>query len=119
MRSHFRLRLLLAAIAAFAGAQASARPDPAPFAPADLFELEWADSPMISNDGRAIVFSRVGFDRSKDRRTSALWTVRVADGALRPLGPAAALPRARVSTHATRSAPYGRPEHARRNRRGY
>lgn len=39
----------------------------------DVFELEWAQNPEISPDGKSIVYQRRGMDIMKDRKTSTLW----------------------------------------------
>jgi len=48
-------------------------------APLDVFELEIANSPQISPDGKRIVYVREGADVMTDRRYSSLWMV-TADG---------------------------------------
>ena len=48
-----------------------------PFAPLDVFELEWASNPQISPDGSRIVYNRNGMDIMKDRRQSRLWIIDV------------------------------------------
>jgi acylaminoacyl-peptidase len=73
------LSLLLAATAC--AAQAA----PAPFAPDDVFALEWAEQPTLSPDGRRIVYQRSFFDAMKDVRRSNLWLVDAASGEQRPL----------------------------------
>ncbi len=53
--------------------------------PRDVFDLEWADNPALSPDGRLIVYQRNHFDIMKDRRRSHLWLL-ATDGSLhRPL----------------------------------
>jgi len=39
----------------------------------DVFELEWAQNPVISPDGTKIVYQRRGMDIMNDRRQSRLW----------------------------------------------
>ena len=46
----------------------------------DVFELEWAQNPEISPDGKSIVYQRRGMDIMKDRKTSTLWIMN-SDGA--------------------------------------
>ena len=46
---------------------------PSSLQPMDVFELEWADHPVVAPDGRSVVYQRMSFDRLKDRRNSALW----------------------------------------------
>lgn len=45
------------------------------FSSMDVFELEWADNPQISPDGRMIVYQRRYMDIMKDRRQSRLWLI--------------------------------------------
>ncbi len=45
------------------------------FSSMDVFELEWANNPQISPDGRHIVYARGGMDIMKDRRQSRLWLI--------------------------------------------
>ncbi|MBK9654134.1 MAG: S9 family peptidase [Rhodanobacteraceae bacterium] len=71
--------LLVAALAA--GAHAAAPP----FAPIDVFALQWADNPVLSPDGRKLVYERQFFDTMKDVRRSNLWLVDSATGAAQPL----------------------------------
>ena len=49
------------------------------FSSLDVFELEWANDPQISPDGKQIVYARGGMDIMKDRRQSRLWLIN-ADG---------------------------------------
>lgn len=59
--------------------------DPRNLQPKDLFDLEWADAPSISPDGRRIVYQRKFFDIMKDRRRSNLWLIEADSGKQRPL----------------------------------
>lgn len=59
--------------------------DPRNLQPRDLFDLEWADAPSISPDGRRIVYQRKFFDIMKDRRRANLWLVEADSGKQRPL----------------------------------
>lgn len=54
--------------------------------PRDLFDLEWADGPALSPDGRRVVYQRNGHDILTDRRVSRLWLVDVDSGRQVPLG---------------------------------
>lgn len=63
----------------------AAKPDPARFAAADVFELEWAGSPRISPDGRNVVYVRRSMDIMKDRVRANLWLIDTATGEQRPL----------------------------------
>jgi acylaminoacyl-peptidase len=73
------LALLLAANAPLLQAAAPA------FQPMDVFALQWADHPVLSPDGKQIVYERGFFDTMKDQRRSNLWLIDVASGAQRPL----------------------------------
>jgi acylaminoacyl-peptidase len=59
--------------------------DPARLRPLDIFELEWADSPAVSPDGRFVVYQRNHFDVQNDRRRSHLWMVDLERDTHRPL----------------------------------
>lgn len=50
-----------------------------PFTSMDVFELEWANDPQISPDGKHIVYARGSMDIMNDRRQSRLWVIE-ADG---------------------------------------
>ena len=56
-----------------------------PFAPMDVFALQWADNPVLSPDGRKLVYERRFFDTMKDVRRSNLWLLDSASGAARPI----------------------------------
>ncbi|MCB1627326.1 MAG: S9 family peptidase [Xanthomonadales bacterium] len=66
-----RLKLLLS-LFALTGPVALAAPI-AGLQPMDVFELEWADAPQLSPDGKQLVWQRRGYDRMQDRRRSTLW----------------------------------------------
>jgi dipeptidyl aminopeptidase/acylaminoacyl peptidase len=53
--------------------------------PRDVFDLEWADNPALSPDGRRIVYQRNRFDIMKDRRQSHLWLLEADGSRHRPL----------------------------------
>jgi dipeptidyl aminopeptidase/acylaminoacyl peptidase len=55
------------------------------FQPLDVFELEWADDPQISPDGKRVVYVRSGFDVMTDRVRTSLWIVDVERAEGRPL----------------------------------
>ena len=59
--------------------------EPPVFAPADVFELEFADDPQLSPAGDRVVFVRRSMDVMSDRLRSSLWLVDLADDRLRPL----------------------------------
>jgi dipeptidyl aminopeptidase/acylaminoacyl peptidase len=68
----------LLAVLAFAGISSAA--DTSKFFDAmDVFDLEWADNPQVSPDGKTIVYVRQANDIMKDRVKSSLWQVK-ADG---------------------------------------
>lgn len=87
------LTLVLAPAAAVSSPSSSPSPtgaaelhgDPRNLQPRDLFDLEWADAPSISPDGRRIVYQRKFFDIMKDRRRANLWLVEADSGKQRPL----------------------------------
>lgn len=87
------LTLVLAPAAAVSSPSSSPAParagdlhgDPRNLQPRDLFDLEWADAPSISPDGRRIVYQRKFFDIMKDRRRANLWLVEADSGKQRPL----------------------------------
>ncbi len=53
--------------------------------PMDVFQMELADDPQISPDGKSIVYSRTFHDVYSDSALSNLWLVDVATGDHRPL----------------------------------
>jgi dipeptidyl aminopeptidase/acylaminoacyl peptidase len=59
--------------------------DPRHLQPRDVFDLEWADNPAVSPDGRRIVYQRNHFDIMKDRRRSHLWLLEADGSRHRPL----------------------------------
>ena len=77
----FAAGVLLVTLLIAPGAQAS----PPPFAPMDVFALQWADNPVLSPDGRKLVYERQFFDSMKDVRRSNLWLLDSATGAAQPL----------------------------------
>jgi dipeptidyl aminopeptidase/acylaminoacyl peptidase len=46
-----------------------------PFQREDVFKLEYASSPQVSNDGQKVVYVRNRMDIMKDRKTGNLWIV--------------------------------------------
>jgi len=64
--------VFLACASALAHAQSS---EPAAFQPMDVFQLQWADNPQISPDGKTIVYERSWFDVMKDRKRANLWII--------------------------------------------
>lgn len=81
MRSPSLLLLLLP----FAVTAADLHGNPRHLQPADVFNLEWADNPAISPDGKQIVYQRNQFDIMKDRRRSHLWLLDTDGRRHRPL----------------------------------
>lgn len=73
----------LASVSAAQAAELHA--DPRHFQPRDVFDLEWADNPAISPDGKRIVYQRNQFDIMKDRRRSHLWLLEADGSRHRPL----------------------------------
>jgi len=59
--------------------------DPRYLQPRDVFDLEWADNPAVSPDGKRIVYQRNQFDIMKDRRRSHLWLLDADGTRHRPL----------------------------------
>ena len=64
--------LALATCLPLAAAATDAQADARYLQPRDLFDLEWADGPALSPDGRRVVYQRNGYDILKDRRVSRL-----------------------------------------------
>ena len=50
-----------------------------------VFDLEYADDPQISPNGRTIVYARRSMDRMTDKNVADLWTLDISSGAHRPL----------------------------------
>ncbi len=55
------------------GTQAQAEDNPRLFSPDDVFELEWADGPQISPDGKQVLYLRRSNDIMTDRTRSHVW----------------------------------------------
>ena len=67
--------ILLTALAL--GATVTTAAEPRPFSADDVFELEWARSPVISPALYGeVVWVRTGYDRRSDRPRGALWADR-------------------------------------------
>ncbi len=61
-----------------------------------VFDIEYADDPQISADGKTIIYVRRSMDRLKDQVRGDLWTLNVTSGDHRPLvvgGASASSPR--------------------------
>ena len=78
---------MLLAAATFAHAQTS---EPPALQAMDVFQLQWADHPQLSPDGKTIVYERCWFDVMKDRKRSNLWIVGSDGRGNRPLTTGAA-----------------------------
>ncbi len=61
------------------------RERPRVFVAADVFDLEYADNPRISPDGRWIAYVRVSADIMSDRFRRSIWLVDANGGSHRPL----------------------------------
>ncbi len=55
------------------------------FSSDDVFNLEWVSQPMISPDGRQVVYTRKSMDRMSDKRQSRLWLINSDGSGHRPL----------------------------------
>lgn len=80
------LSLLLGSLAV--AAEATAQNAPAPsrhLQPIDIFALEFAEDPLISPDGRTLVYTRVTNDIKTDRMRRSIWLVDTGTGEQRPL----------------------------------
>lgn len=73
------------ATAAFAQTDDAQRQPPRNFVAADVFNLEYADNPRISPDGRWVAYVRVSADVMTDRFRRSIWLVDSNGGAHRPL----------------------------------
>ncbi len=50
-----------------------------------VFDLEFANDPQISPDGRMIVYARTSMDKMTDRMAAEIWSIDARSGAHRPL----------------------------------
>jgi len=90
-------------------------PDPRPFAPLDLLELEMVAHPHLAPDGARVVYERRRVDGRRDRTAATLWIADVDGGTHRPLtGPDADVRGARWSPDGTRLAYLEETEQGRR-----
>ena len=55
------------------------------FSQKDVFELEYANDPQISPDGKTVVYCRISFDIMTDKTVSRLWTTKTDGTEHRPL----------------------------------
>ncbi|MFV0275735.1 MAG: TolB family protein, partial [Parahaliea sp.] len=56
-----------------------------PFSELDVFQLRYVSQPLVSNDGKRVVYLRHSMDIMKDRSRANLWLVDVASGEERPI----------------------------------
>lgn len=82
-RLHRTLPMVVAFATASLGAQQVATSTK--FTARDIFDLEWVSDPLISPDGRQVVFTRNGYEIMKDGRRSTLWIANSDGSDLRPL----------------------------------
>jgi dipeptidyl aminopeptidase/acylaminoacyl peptidase len=78
-------RLLLALLVTVTFSVAAAVAEPRLLAPQDLWAIKRVGTPALSPDGRHAVFPVQEWSIDKNKSTSNLWTVEVADGAVRRL----------------------------------
>jgi dipeptidyl aminopeptidase/acylaminoacyl peptidase len=83
------LSLIGLVFAASIPAQAATLSKP-PFAPIDVFALEWASDPEISPDGAQVAYVRHSFDIRTDNRRGTIWIVGQDGAGHRPLAGGAA-----------------------------
>lgn len=74
MMLHFSSRLLLGLLAIVSSVQAIGQTEEN-FQYLDVFQLEYANDPEISPDGKIVVYRRTGFDIMKDRSKGSLWII--------------------------------------------
>ncbi|MEM9495845.1 MAG: S9 family peptidase [Pseudomonadota bacterium] len=79
-----RLVLGFVSLAAIFGVEASANEDLRLFSAEDVFDLEWADEPQISPDGKQALYVRRSNDVMTDRTRSHVWLVALDGGAHEP-----------------------------------
>jgi dipeptidyl aminopeptidase/acylaminoacyl peptidase len=81
-------RVLFGIILSWSAAAATAQNAPAPFRhlqPTDIFALEFAEDPLISPDGRTLVYTRVTNDIKTDHMRRSIWLVDTTTGEQRLL----------------------------------
>lgn len=83
LKSIIGLTALIASLPAYASAQATLSPNR--FTAQRVFDLEYANDPQISPDGRVIVYVRQSMDLKTDRVRGDLWIIDTASGEQRPL----------------------------------
>jgi acylaminoacyl-peptidase len=86
--------LILSLVLLVDGSLAAApAPSPKPLQPMDVFELEWAEDPRISPDGKHVAYVRRHADVMGDTWDGDLWVVRTDGSEHRPLVADASSPR--------------------------
>lgn len=79
---------LLAFTLAVSSAIAAAAPPDTPsrtFSGRDLFDLQVAADPQISRDGKAVAYTRIGYDIMSDQSRQSIWLIDTASGVQSPL----------------------------------
>ncbi len=61
------------------------REDNTRFTVKDIFSLEYASNPIVSNDGKTIYFTRHFMDINKDKTMANIWSVNTSTDELRPV----------------------------------
>ncbi|MEY2562327.1 MAG: hypothetical protein QOH88_520 [Verrucomicrobiota bacterium] len=84
-----KLRPLLACLVSFAISAAASAAEPRLLTPQDLWAIKRVGAPALSPDGRYAVFPVQQWNIEKNKSSSNLWTVALADGAVRQLTTAA------------------------------
>lgn len=79
------IHVTCAALALAAPAAAEDGADDRKFTAERVFDLEFANDPQISPDGRTIVYARTSMDRQKDRMVADIWSIDTRSGDHRPL----------------------------------
>ncbi|WP_425408913.1 S9 family peptidase [Hyphococcus sp.] len=79
------LRLICAAAVMMTPAIADENDSDRRFTAERVFDLEYANDPQISPDGRTIVYARTSMDRMTDKSVAEIWEIDVRSGDHRPL----------------------------------
>ena len=61
------------------------KPNPAEFKLEDVFSLQWAATPQLSNNGKTLYFTRHSMDIGKDKARSNIWAVDTSSGEMQPV----------------------------------
>jgi len=80
-----QLLLLTLLVAAHAVAGENGEAGSRKFTAERVFDLEYANDPQLSPDGRTIVYARTSMDRMTDRMAGEIWSIDTRSGAHRPL----------------------------------